>query len=248
MTQSRFEHQPGRSRPIYGCIVTLGSMGMVELLADAGFDYIAIDTQHSEIDLGTAARLMYAVPASLPVLVRTGSCDTAAIGKMLDSGADGVIVPMINTADQAAQAVAACRYSPRGVRSFGPIRRHIGRDPESLERRAACFAMIETAQAVENIEAIVATPGLAGVYVGPGDLAITMGLKPAAWPTNEALRSACTTVAAACRRSRVIAGIHGLSVDHALEATRDGFEMVTLSSDKAYVTSGLNTYLAATRA
>lgn len=233
---------------MYGVMVTLDSMGLVELFANAGFDYIGIDTQHSEIELPAAAKLLYAVPPSLPVLVRTSSCDTAAISKMLDSGADGVIVPMINTAEQAAQAVAACRYSPRGVRSFGPVRRHLPRDAESLEGRAACFVMIETVEAVENIEAIVATPGLAGVYVGPGDLAITMGHKPAVWPTYEDLRSACKKVAAACRQVGVTAGIHGLTVDHAAEVTRDGFEMVTLAIDKSYVASGINAYLGAIKA
>lgn len=242
-----FRHQPARGRALQGTFVTLGSMNLVEILSHAGFDYLAIDTQHAEIDPVAAARLLYAVPTTLPVLVRAPSAEAAVIGKLLDSGADGVIVPMINTPEQAAQAVAACRYSPNGVRSFGPLRRHLGREPEALEQRASCFVMIETTQAVENIAAIAATPGVTGVYVGPGDLAITMGLKPAVWPTNERLRQACADVAAACRRAGITAGIHGLSVAHVKEVLQDGFEMVTLSSDKTYLASGLAAYLAALR-
>ena len=234
--------------PVFGGWVTFDAIGLVDVLAGAGFDYLGIDTQHSMIDVAGAIRLLYAIPGDAPpVLIRVPSNDAAAIAKVLDCGADGVIVPMVNTAEQAAAAVAACQYSPRGARSFGPVRRRIGRDIAAVEDRAACFVMVETAEAVENIADIVAVTGVAGVYVGPADLAITMGLPPAGAPTPTALREAVRRVANHARSAGIIAGIHGLSADHVTEVVADGYTLVTLVADKAYLLSGAAALLSAAR-
>ncbi len=100
----------------------------------------------------------------------------APIGRVLDAGADAIIVAMIESADQAAAAVAASRYPPAGARSFGPLRASLGVDTAALEARVSVFAMIETAAALADVDAICAVPGLAGIYVGPADLAISMGV------------------------------------------------------------------------
>jgi 4-hydroxy-2-oxoheptanedioate aldolase len=225
--------------PALGGWVTFDAVPVVELLTRAGFDYIGIDTQHGMLDVPSAAKLLYAAPIDgPPVIVRVPANNGADIGKLLDCGADGIIVPMVNSAAEAAAAVAACRYAPDGVRSFGPVRPHIGRDPAALQARVACFVMIETVEALEDVEAIVATPGLTGVYLGPADLAVSMGLAPGATPTSPALREAQQRVAAACARVGIIAGCHGLSAAHAGEMVADGYGLISLTADKGYMLAG----------
>ena len=107
--------------------------------------------------------------------VRLPSTDPAPIGRVLDAGADAVIIAMVESAEQAAAAVAATRYAPAGVRSFGPLLASLGLDPAALEARVSVFAMVETAQGLSALEEICAVPGLTGVYVGPADLAISLG-------------------------------------------------------------------------
>ena len=114
------------------------------------------------------------------IVVRMPSRDAAAAGRVLDAGAHGVIFPMVETADDAREAVEACRIFPNGRRSFGPVRasQSFGRDPVAVSEGVSCIVMVETAVGVENIEAIAAVPGVDCIYIGPGDLAITMGLPP----------------------------------------------------------------------
>jgi 2-keto-3-deoxy-L-rhamnonate aldolase RhmA len=232
---------------VLGAFITFDSMPMVEILAGIGFDYLAIDTQHAMMDAVTAGKLMYAIPKEVPVLVRVGSTDAATIGKVLDFGADGVIVPMVNNAQQAAAAVAACRYNPSGNRSFGPVRKHLGFDAKALQERAACFVMIETVEGVENIREIVATPGLAGIYFGGGDLAVNLGLPVAGSPTPPQLREAAAKVAKAANEAGVVAATHGQSVEHWHEQAAAGFTMITLSGDRTYITRGATDLLKAGR-
>lgn len=224
---------------LLGGWITLDAMPIVELLAGAGFDYLGIDTQHSMIDPAAAAELIYARPADgPPLLVRVPGNDAPAIGKLLDNGADGIIVPMVNSAAEAEAAVASCFYAPRGHRSFGPVKPSIGRDVAALQERIAVFVMIETAQAVENIDAIVRTPGLTGIYLGPADLAVSMGLPPVPATTPPAISAAVQRVAAACDEAGIIAGGHGLSANHARELIGAGFRLVSLTADKGYMLAG----------
>ena len=237
-----------RETPALGGWITLDALPVMELLAGVGFDYIGIDTQHSLIDIGAAARLLYAAPIDgPPVLVRVPSNDGAAIGKILDCGAHGVIVPMVNSAADARAAVAACNYYPKGVRSFGPIRTHIGRDVAALQDRAACFAMIETTEALANLEAIVSTPGLTGIYLGPADLAVSMGLPPASDPEPPALVEAVDRIAAACADAGIIAGGHGLSARHVEGLVSSGYRLISLTADKGYMLAGAAALLKACR-
>jgi 2-keto-3-deoxy-L-rhamnonate aldolase RhmA len=234
--------------PLLGGWITFDAMPVAELLSGAGFDYIGIDLQHSMIEPQGAYRLLYAMSHSVAKLVRVASHDGTAIGKLLDCGADGVIVPMIETAEQAADAVAACRYGPAGKRSFGPVRPHIGRDPRALEARASCFAMIETAGALARLAEIVAVPGLTGLYLGPADLAVALETEQVgAGPLPAAVVEAASAVAAACCAQGIVAGAHALSAAQARELAVLGFTMVTLAADKGYLLSGAATMLADAR-
>lgn len=233
----------------FGAWVTAISDTTVEILARAGYDYVGIDCQHtllSESDAGQLLRPLLA--AGIPSIVRVSRNEPAAIGRVLDAGADGVIVPLVDTPEEAAAAVEACRYPPRGVRSFGPIRPSLGFDAESLERRAKCFVMIESAQAIDHLDAICATPGLAGVYVGPGDLSISMGTSWLLRPRPAAVTAAIAAVPAACRRAGIVPGMHAGSGAFAAELAAAGFRLVTLTSDAGLLAAAAGRDLALARA
>jgi 4-hydroxy-2-oxoheptanedioate aldolase len=172
-------------KPAFGGWCSSGSAFTPEIMASEGFDFVGLDVQHGLYgyeSVVSAIRAVNTTPAAS--IVRVPSLDPAFAGKVLDAGAHGVIFPMVETADDAAAAVAACRYYPRGARSFGPIRAGVlfGRDPEVLASLAVCIVMIETARAVDNVDQIVAVEGVDAVFIGPGDLAITYGMAPAAAP------------------------------------------------------------------
>jgi 2-keto-3-deoxy-L-rhamnonate aldolase RhmA len=200
------------------------------------------------MDVATAGRLLHAVPKGGPAaLIRVPSNNAADIGKALDAGADGVIVPMVNTGAEAAAAMSACRYAPQGVRSFGPIRAGLPWDTPSLTARVSCFVMAETATALGNIDAICATPELTGVYVGPADLAVSLGVPIARNPADPKLLEAITTIAEACRRAGVIAGGHFSAAEVPLLRAL-GFQMVTVGADRGYISAGAAADLKAARA
>ena len=233
----------------FGAWVTAISDTTVEILARAGYDYVGIDCQHtllSEADAGQLLRPLLA--AGIPSVVRVSRNEPAAIGRVLDAGADGVIVPLVDTPEEAEAAVAACRYPPRGVRSFGPVRPSLGFDVEALERRVSCFVMIESRSAIDNLDAICATPGLAGVYVGPGDLSISMGTSWLLRPRPAEVTAAIAAVPAACRRAGVVPGMHAGSGVFAAELAAAGFRLLTLTSDAGLLAGAAGRDLALARA
>lgn len=171
--------QEARRRPLVGGWLGTSSPLVVEACRDAGLDFVALDTQHSALSLGECATLLAGIDDDFPIVVRVDSHDHAAIGRALDFGATGVIVPLVETAEQAAAAARACRFPPRGTRSYGPVRADIAAaSPGELDDRAFLFVMIETELGLENAAEIAATPGVDGIFVGPADLSIALGLVP----------------------------------------------------------------------
>ena len=163
--------------PIWGGWVTGPTLIGPEEFARAGYDYVGFDAQHGyldDADVASILRRLEHVP--ITTAVRLPNADAAPIGRVLDAGADAVIIAMIESADEAAAAVAATRYPPAGVRSFGPLRASLGYDSAALESRVSVFAMIETAAALDNLREICAVGGLSGIYVGPADLALSLGV------------------------------------------------------------------------
>jgi 4-hydroxy-2-oxoheptanedioate aldolase len=232
----------------FGAWVTGMSDTTVEVLARAGYDYVGIDCQHtllSDSDAGQLLRPLLA--AGIPSIVRVPRNDPAPIGRVLDAGADGVIVPLVDTPEQAAAAVAACLYPPRGVRSFGPIRPSLGFDAATLERRVSCFVMVESREAIDSLDAICATPGLAGVYVGPGDLSISMGTSWLLRPRPAAVTAAIAAVPDACRRAGIVPGMHAGSGAFAAELAAAGFRLLTLTSDAGLLAAAAGRDLALAR-
>ena len=219
-------------RPAFGGWVTGDSEGTIAMFGRLGYDYVGIDTQHSPLNESQAAVLVRRlVDAPYAVLVRVSKNDPALIGRLLDSGADGIIVPMVSTAEEARAAVSACRYPPDGVRSFGPFRGDLGLDLEALQRRVSLFVMIETSQGLANVREICAVPGIEGVYIGPGDLSIGLGLDPMLAFSTDQLKEPVAAIKAACDEFGRVMGGHSLNATDAVRWVGRGSRMVSLGAD-----------------
>ena len=225
------------SQTAFGLWMTVpGSIG-AEILAGAGVDYVCVDQQHGVIDYDSMVPMFQAIRAEGQApITRVLSNDPFLIMKALDAGAWGVIVPLINNAEDAARAVSACRYPPQGMRSYGPVRAAgvIGsRDPEELGGEVLCLVMVETREGLERVEEIAATPGLDGIYIGPSDLALSLGLPPTLDIQEGEHAEAVGRIREACHRHGVAAGIHSASGESAREHAQAGFDMVTVATDAA---------------
>ena len=238
-------------RPAFGLwSVVPGSFG-VEILARTDVDYVCVDQQHGLIGYDAMVPMLQAIEAggSAPI-TRVLSNDPYGIMKSLDAGARGVIVPLVNTAEDAERAVSACRYPPRGMRSYGPIRAGgvMGTsDPKALEEGALCFVMVETREALENVEKIAATPGLDGIYVGPSDLALSLDLPATIEVLEDEHVEAVRRVRDACAKSGIAAGIHASSGEWAKAHAEAGFDMVTVATDASLLRSAALAELAVLR-
>jgi 4-hydroxy-2-oxoheptanedioate aldolase len=211
-----------------------------EWLAHVGWDYLALDMQHGLIGYsGMVAGLTAVDAAGGPVgLVRVEANDPTPIGRALDAGAVGVIVPLINTAAEAAEAVAASNYPPSGIRSYGPMRAQlrVGPIPVDSDRDTVVLAMIETRQGLANVEEICAVAGLDGVYVGPSDLRLAVGGAHTQDPAvDDEFEAALTRVREAAAAAGVAAGIH--TPDGAVAARRlaEGFTFASVASDLTHL-------------
>lgn len=238
-------------RAAYGLwSVVPGSVG-AEILAEAGADYVCVDQQHGVIDYDSMVPMFQAIRAGEAVpITRVLANDPFLIMKALDAGAWAVIVPLVGSAGDAARAVSACRYPPRGMRSYGPIRAAgvIGsRDPEVLAGEVLCLVMVETREALDRVEEIAATPGLDGIYIGPSDLALSLGLPPTLEVTQREHVEAVRRVWEACHEHGIAAGIHAPSGEWARRPAEAGFDMVTVATDASLLREAALRELAAAR-
>jgi 4-hydroxy-2-oxoheptanedioate aldolase len=223
------------NRPAFGLwSVMPGTIG-AEILAKAGADYVCVDQQHGVIDYGSMAPMFQVIRAGgAAPITRVLSNDPFLIMKALDAGAWAVIVPLVNSAEDAARAVSACRYPPQGIRSFGPVLAAdvIGsRDPEALGGEVLCLVMVETREALESVGEIAATPGLDGVYIGPSDLALSLGLPPTLEIMEGEHEAAVRLIREACHEHGIAAGIHAPSGEWARRHAEAGFDLITVASD-----------------
>ncbi len=224
---------------VFGAWVTMNAERVVEVFDDAGYDFVGLDCQHGALTEGDAVTLLRRMTsARTPTVVRVSANAAPLIGKVLDAGADGVIVPMVSTAEEAGTAVAACRYPPGGVRSFGPMRPGLPRSPDELAGRVSCFVMIETGEGVDNAAAICAVPGLAGIVVGPADLSIGLGLDPMKGATTDQLLPTLSGIRAACEQHGVTFGIFAGSAASVGKWTAQGFRLLVISSDVGLLGTG----------
>jgi 4-hydroxy-2-oxoheptanedioate aldolase len=215
-----------------------------EEFAAAGYDYVGFDIQHGYLDDADVALLLRRLEhVPIATAVRLPSADPAPIGRVLDAGADAVIVAMIESGQQAVAAVAATRYAPAGVRSFGPLRASLGHDPAVHEERTSVFAMIETARGLAALDEICAVPGLSGVYVGPADLAISLGGVPAEAWTEPTVLDAMVRIQDTAAAAGLVTGIHAGSGQRGKTLAEVGFRMLTLTSESQALRRGAAEHL-----
>ena len=219
--------------------LSIPSSFSAEVMAHQGFDSLTVDMQHGVVDYQVAVTMLQAISTTPAIpLARVPWNDPARLMKILDAGVYGVICPMINTREEAEALVRACKYAPRGYRSWGPVRASIyaGADyGDHANDDIVVMPMIETAQAVANIDDILSVKGVDAVYVGPSDLSLTLGCKPRLDQTDPPVVEAQLKIVAACKRHGVAAGIHNGTAAYALKMIEAGYQFVTLASDSRHM-------------
>ena len=212
-----------------------------ETMAHQGWDSLTVDQQHGMVDFQSAVAMLQAISTTKTVpITRVPWLEPGIIMKSLDAGAYGIICPMVNTREDAEALIGACRYAPQGYRSFGPVRAlmYAGPDyPHHANDTVLAIAMIETQRALENLDEILSVPGLDGVYIGPSDLALSLGGTPKPDQTDPKVVEAIDHILAAAQSHGVVAGIHCGSAAYATRMVEQGFQLVTILSDNLLMAS-----------
>lgn len=226
-------------QPSVGSWLSLCSPAAAESMAPMGWDWLVVDAEHSPVGFETMVNCFRAAQlGGVAPLARVPWNDTIWIQRTLDAGAMGLVVPMVNSAEEARQAVANMRYATRGQRSFGGSRlaAYIEGDYRTwADDNLAAIVMIETIQAVENAEAILAVEGVVGCFIGPNDLALSMGLSPAEMGPGTRHEAAMLEVLAAARRTGKAAGKHCFSAAELSLRIGQGFQFLALASDAIFM-------------
>ena len=234
-----------RGEPTLGAWCTIPSSWTAEVAARSGHDWVCIDTQHGLIGYDVMLPMLQAVSAGgVPSFVRVPWNEPGAIMKALDAGAGGVVVPMVNSVEEAEAAVASSHYPPGGMRSMGPIR---ARDVDVDWRHPICVVMIETVQAVARARDILAVPGIDAVFVGPNDLAVSAGLDSSYEGRDPEHRRLIEAIADAAHVAGVAAGIMCGSAEVALQWHQLGFVMLGLQSDTRLLAAASEDLVAAAK-
>jgi len=225
--------------------LTIPDAHLAEMVAAHGLaEAVTLDLQHGLFDHRTAVHAIRAIAAhGAAPLVRLPGIDAALTGYMLDAGAGGVIAPQVESVAAAEALVTACRYPPRGRRSHGPTRAALrpGADAFAAAEQAVVFAMIETGEGLERCEALAAVSGLDGLFVGPGDLGLSLGLGAGQDREEPEMQDAFARVLTACRQAGKRAAIHAGTARYATLMARSGFDLVTVWVDAAAITATLAT-------
>lgn len=236
---NRIREALSEQRPSFGAWAVLPGSLTAELMGGAGFDWVIVDTQHGGLVVGDLVPLIQALQlGGTPAVVRVPWVDPATIMRVLDFGAAGVMVPMVNTAQDAAAAAAATRYPPDGIRSYGQTRPRYGSTSEA-NADIVLLVMIETAEALEHVDEIAATPGVDGLFVGAVDLGLSLGLPLDFSGTAPDIVGATDRVVAAAERAGKFAGSISSGPEQAERLVRQGVAFVALGADVGYVRAGL---------
>jgi 4-hydroxy-2-oxoheptanedioate aldolase len=225
-------------KPVLHGWLSIGNPFTAEIMAAQGYDAISIDWQHGALDYSALLPMFQAMRASGTTIgARVPWLDPAAIMKALDAGAMQIICPMINTPEQAAEFVSYLRYPPVGQRSFGPTRAAFAQGANihvEANTEVVGWAMVETKEAMANLDAIASTPGLDGIYVGPADLTFSLcdGKYPPGFDREEPeMIDALQTIVRTCRKHGIKAALHCGTAEYAAKAIGWGYDMTTVSGD-----------------
>jgi 4-hydroxy-2-oxoheptanedioate aldolase len=223
---------------------------LTEVLSCAGFDAVTVDLQHGMFGIGTAIRLLQVTSAGGAVpMARCSSLDPAQIGKLLDGGACGIVCPAIDHREDAEAFIAACRYPPQGVRSYGPSRGLLvgGPDyPTVANESILTWAMIESASGLDAIDEILAVPGLDGIYVGPNDLALSLGEQPGP-NLGSGVARAVRDLVDTCHRAGRFCGGFAATTETATWMAEIGYDLVAPGNDAGLLRDAASRRLEAVR-
>lgn len=251
MTENRFRASLAEGKTALGAWMMLREPLVATGAVNLGYDYLCVDMQHGVHDYNeVVAQLHTAVRSNVTPIARTPTNEPGIVGRLLDAGALGIIFPMVNTRAQAQAAVQACRYAPLGSRSMGPVGAGILHGSDYFAKANAevmVIPMIETAEAVANLDDILSVEGVDTIYVGPSDLALTLGLGPGNDNTDDKFVEAIDTILAGCARHNVVPGIH-CSPELAGKRHAQGFRMLSVGYDYGPVMAALRSDLATSRA
>ena len=238
MTPNKLKQLWSEGKPTINGWCSIGNAFTAEIMAAQGYDSVTVDVQHGALDYSSLLPMLQAMRASGVVpMARVPWLEPGIIMKALDAGAFGIICPMVNSAEQAAEFASYMRYPPLGQRSFGPTRVSfaVGADYGARANdEVLAFAMIETVEGMANLSSIAATPGLDGLYVGPADLALGLaqGRLPLGFDREEPeMIAALKEIAAACKTNGIRAALHCGAPEYAARAIEWGFDMTTVSGD-----------------
>ena len=213
-----------------------------ELMANQNWDSLTLDLQHGVIDYPNAVGMLQAISTTNVVpLARVNWNEPGQIMKILDAGSYGIICPMVSNKKEAEKFVKACMYPPEGYRSYGPIRGLVygGSDyADKANDEILKFAMIETKESLDNLNEIMQTPGLDGIYIGPADLSLALGKKPSFdKPKGDPVYETIMKILDHAKKNKIIAGIQNGEPEYAQKMIDEGFQLVTIGSDQRYMTA-----------
>ena len=213
-----------------------------ELMANQNWDSLTLDMQHGVIDYHNALGMLQAISTTQVVpMARVNWNEPGQIMKILDAGAYGIICPMVSNKKEAENFIKACMYPPNGYRSYGPIRGLVygGQDyADEANNEILKFAMIETKESLENLDEIMRTPSLDGIYIGPADLSLAIGQKPSFdKPEGDPVYDVIMRILEHAKKNKIIAGIQNGQPEYAEKMIKKGFQLVTIGSDQRYMTS-----------
>ena len=231
-------------QPAFGYALELGSPIAAELMAGTGVDFVMVDTQHGSFGPDTTILALMAITAggrgAVAPMSRVARNDYTLIGRLLDEGALGIVVPMVDTPEEARAAAEACRFPPCGTRSWGWGRAGRASDDyaDQVNEHVFVAVQIESAEAVRNAEAILAMPGVDGCWIGPSDLAVSLGLHPREASQDERHAEAIAHVLEACHNTGKIPGFAAYTVEEARLRAEQGFRFLTAGCDLEILLAG----------
>ena len=242
MRANRLKEIWGEGRAATNCWLTVPSHYVAEAMAHQGWDSATIDMQHGMIGMSDAYPMLTALSTTDCVpIVRVPWNEPGIIMRALDAGAYGIICPMINSAEECEAFVGACRYAPDGYRSVGPNRAALYGGADYLAKAnetVLTLAMVETKEALDNLEGICATPGLDAVLIGPADLGLSLGHQPRADQTDAPVVEAIDHILATAKKHNLRAAIVNGSIDYSKQMIEKGFDLVTVTSDMGLLRGG----------
>ena len=245
MRTNAVKRQLQDGKPVVGTWLTLGNVPAARFLARAGFAYLTVDIEHNQMGMETAATMFGAIAdARCVALARVPAGRHDHIKRVLDNGAQGVVVPMVNTRAEALEAVAACLYPPAGNRSVGGSLHALNFDTDAATYYARANEEIlivlqcEHIQAVRDFDQVFSVPGIDAVFVGPNDLAASMRGPDGKPPHPDEFKDVLASILARCKRNGLAAGIHTFSVEEARMRMADGWQFIAINSELRMLMDG----------